>query len=266
MKIKSPFFVRRVPIEKKPAPRSRKSQRGFALIIAMIAIFVLSIMAAGLAYSMKVETKLAQNADNEQQLLWLGRSGVELARWVLEQEAAVPGQPYDALNQVWAGGSGSIEESNSVLSGISLDNYPIANGSVAIKIVDLERKVNINTANSQTLQQAMTLMGVDADTMSIVSDSILDWVQPGDVPRIAGAKNDYYEGLTPPYVCKEAPMDDLSELLLVKGIAEHPEIYWGGSATNHPGAVFQQQQQLGLGTSPDQMPDYPFGLKDIFTP
>jgi prepilin-type processing-associated H-X9-DG protein len=72
-----------------------------------------------------------------------------------------------------------------------------------------------------------------------VSDSIQDWVQPGDAPRIAGAKTDYYLGLNPPYNCKEAPMDDLSELLLVKGIWDHPEIYWGGAATNHPGASFQ---------------------------
>ena len=77
---------------------------GIAIIIVMIAILVLSIMAAGFAYSMKVETKLAQNAENEEQLLWLGRSGVELARWVLAQEKC----PYDSLNQIWAGGREQI--------------------------------------------------------------------------------------------------------------------------------------------------------------
>jgi type II secretory pathway component PulK len=243
-----------------------KNSNGFALIIVMIAIFVLAIMVAGFAYSMKVETKLAQNADNDQQLLWLGRSGVELARWVLAQEATIPGQPYDALNQIWAGGSGSIQESNSVLSGISLNNYPIGDGTVSLKIVDLERKVNINTADTPVLQQALTVMGVDADTISVVSDSIQDWIDADDLPRIAGAESDYYQGLTPPYNAKNAPIDDLSELLLVKGISEHPEIYWGGSATNHPGAAFQQQHKLGFGNSPGQIPDYPFGLVDVFTP
>ena len=37
------------------------------------------MLAAVFAYSMKVETKLAQNAKSEEQLLWLGRSGVEFA-------------------------------------------------------------------------------------------------------------------------------------------------------------------------------------------
>jgi type II secretory pathway component PulK len=234
----------------------------------MCAIFVLSAMAAGLALSMKVENKLWQNANSEQELLWLGRSGVEYARYILSQELTVPNQPWDSLNQKWAGGSGSLAESNSVLSSISLDNYPVGDGTVSIKIIDLERKVNINTAiypaNSQMIIQALTLMGVDANDISVVSDSILDWIDPDDIPRVAGAKSDYYQGLPVPYYAKNAPIDDLSELLLVRGILDHPEIYWGGAATNHEPAQFQHK--LGLGTAPGQIPDYPFGLTNIFTP
>jgi general secretion pathway protein K len=233
---------------------------GIALIIVMIAILVLSIMAAGFAYSMKVETKLAQNAKNEEQSLWLGRSGVELARWVLAQEKC----PYDSLNQIWAGGPGADCETNGPLAGISLDNYQIGDGTVSLKIVDLERKVNINTANAAVLQQTLNLMGVDVDDMAIISDSILDWIDADDASRLSGAESDYYQRLTPPYYAKNAPIDDLSELLLVRGISEHPEIYWGGSASNHPPAVFQHK--LGFGHSPGQAPDYPFGLVDVFTP
>ena len=235
---------------------------GIALLIVMCAIFVLSILAAGLAFSMKVESKLAMSTDTNQRLVWLGRSGVELARWVLALEATT--QPYDSLNQIWAGGTGSIGETNSALAGISLSNYQIGDGTVSVKITDLERFANINTAPAPEIQQALSLMGVDAGEISVVSDSIQDWVQPGDAPRIAGAKTDYYLGLNPPYNCKEAPMDDLSELLLVKGIWDHPEIYWGGAATNHPGASFQHH--LGFGSAPGEAPNYPFGLVDVFTP
>jgi general secretion pathway protein K len=239
---------------------------GIALIMVMCAIFVLSALAAGLMISMKVETKLAQNANSEEQLLWLGRSGVELARYVLSQHP--PNEPFDSLNQKWAGGPGSLAESNGVLSSISLDNYPVGDGTVSIKIIDLERKVNINTAiypaNNQVIIQALTLMGVDANDISVVSDSILDWIDSDDLPRVAGAESDYYQGLAVPYYAKNAPIDDLSELLLVKGILDQPEIYWGGAATNHARAQFQHK--LGLGTAPGQIPDYPFGLVNIFTP
>jgi general secretion pathway protein K len=236
-----------------------------ALVIVMIAILVLGGLAVYMAYSMKVESRLAQTASDDQRLIWLGRSGVELASWVLAQEASIPGEPYDSLNQIWAGGSGSLGESNSPLVGIDLKNYEVGDGTVSLKIIDLERYANINTADSTLLNQALSLMGVDADSISVVSDSIQDWVSPGEVPRSAGAKSDYYQGFDPPYNCKDGPVNDMSELLLVKGIWDHPEIYWGGSATNHQLAQFQQHK-LGFGAAPGQVPDYPFGLKDLFTP
>jgi general secretion pathway protein K len=168
------------------------------------------------------------------------------------------------LNQIWAGGPGADCETNGPLAGISLDNYQIGDGTVSLKIVDLERKVNINTASPAVLQQALNLMGVSPDEMSIITDSILDWIDTDDASHLSGAESDYYQRLTPPYYAKNAPIDDLSELLLVRGISEHPEIYWGGSAPNRPPAVFQHK--LGFGHSPGQAPDYPFGLKDVFTP
>jgi general secretion pathway protein K len=238
--------------------RPHPNSGGMALLVALIAILVLSAMAAGFALSMKVETRLAFNANSETQLYWLGRSGVELARWVLAQEKC----PYDSLNQIWAGGPGSDCETNSPLAGLSLDNYPIGDGTVSVKIIDLERKANINTASGIEIQQALTVMGVDANDISVVADSIHDWIDPDDLPGVAGAESDYYQGLNPPYYAKNAPIDDLSELLLVRGIT--PEMYYGGSATNHQPAAFQHK--LGLGTAPGQAPDYPFGLVDVFTP
>jgi general secretion pathway protein K len=243
--------------------RKKKSDSAIALIVVMIAIAVFTILAAAFAFSMKVETKLAQNADNEQQLLWLGRSGVEYARWILSQSASIPGEPYDSLNQIWAGGPGDLGETNSPLAGISMDNFPVGDGTISIKITDLERKANINTASDAMLQQTLTLMGVDADDISVVSDSIQDWRSPPAPPRVAGAENDYYQSLDPPYYAKNAPIDDLSELLLVKGVTL--EMYWGSSSTNHAPANFQHPK-LGLGTAPGETPDYPFGLADVFTP
>ena len=231
-----------------------------ALIVVMIAIAVFTALAAALVFSMKVETRLARNAEDEQQLLWLGRSGVEYARWILSQHP--PAEPYDSLNQIWAGGPGGPSETNSPLAGISLDNFKIGDGAVSLKIVDLERFANINTATPALLQQALTVMGVDADSISVVSDSIQDWRSPAAAPRVAGAESDYYQSLTPPYNAKNAPIDDIPELLLVKGVT--PEMYYGGSSANDS-APRPQHPKLGFGVAPGQTPDYPFGLKDVFT-
>src|ERR1700761_6180370 len=97
----------------------------FALIVALLAIFVLTANAALLWYSMQVDMKLAGKSQNAPQLLWLGRSGMDLAAWILGQEATIPNEPYDSLNEFWAGGSGGIMESNSPLAGIPMDHFPV---------------------------------------------------------------------------------------------------------------------------------------------
>jgi len=245
--------------------RPRHHSQGIALIIAMIAILVLSTLAAGFALSMKVETRLAFNANSETQLYWLGRSGVELARWVLAQERC----PYDSLNQIWAGGPGSDCETNGPLAGFSLDNYAVGGGTISLKIVDLERKANINTASDPEIRQALSDMGVDPNEMSVVSDSIQDWIGPAGGPRLAGAESDYYQGLDPPYYAKNAPIDDISELLHVRGILDHPEIYdpkTYGRASMPDSSGAPPHHHLGFNNGTDQNADYPFGLKDVFTP
>lgn len=240
----------------------RPSPRGIALMVVLIAVFVLTMLAGAFAYRMKVETRLAMNANNEAAAIWLGRSGVELARYVLAQQLSIPGEPYDSLNQKWAGGPGSLASSNSPLADISLEDFPVGDGKVTVKIIDLERKFNINIADEAVLQQALTLVGVDGSEIPTISSSILDWIDPDDATRINGAESDYYQMLDPPYYAKNKPIDDLSELLLVQGIRDEPSIYWGSSSTNHPSAMLQREDRFGR---PIEGPVHPVGLADIFT-
>jgi len=244
---------------------SRSPQRAFAVVAALVAVVVLTILAGAFAYSMKVETRLVANSNNDEQMMWLGRSGVELARYVLTLDGQ---QPCDCLSQIWAGGPGTGPETNSPLMGLSLEDYPIGLpdpiGTVSLKIIDLERKININTAPPQLLQQVFNTMGVDANDISVLSDSIQDWIDPDDATRPAGAESDYYQGLNPPYYAKNGPMDDLSELLLVKGVT--PAMYFGTSSANQPDAPIEHHKLGFNNTASGQEPDYPFGFTNIFTP
>ncbi|SPE62713.1 conserved hypothetical protein [Verrucomicrobia bacterium] len=241
--------------------KPRSTDGGIAMIIVMISILVLSILAGGFAYSMKVETKLALNANSEAELEWLGRSGVEYARWILAQQLMISAEPYDALNQVWAGGQGGIGTSNSPLVNVQREVH-LGDGSFTWKITDLERKFNINLGNERILQQALILMGANASETTPIVNSILDWIDNGRNPRVEGAKDEFYQGLSPPYYCKNGPIDDMSELLLVKGIT--PDVYWGAVSTNHPQDAFQQR--YGPTGPPGQPVIYPVGLVDLFTP
>jgi general secretion pathway protein K len=241
--------------------RPAKSSRGVALIMVMIAITVLAVLAFGFAYSMTVETRLARNGNSEAELEWLGRSGVEYARWILSEQLRIPGEPYHALNQVWAGGPGGIATTNTPLLNVEKE-VQLGRGSFTWKIVDLERRANINIANQMLIEQALTLMGADPGDMTPVVSSILDWIDPDDNIHPQGAETPYYQGLEPPYMAKNGPIDDLSELLLIKGITQ--ELYWGDSATNHPAGVFlPKDNRMGLRGAARM---FNSGLVDLFTP
>ncbi len=258
--VRTPHSAFPIPHSALHIPHSRA--RGIALIIVMISITVLALLAGGFALSMKVETKLARNVNSEAQLEWLGRSGVEYCRWILAEQMRIPGEPYDALNQVWAGGMGGIATTNSPLMDVK-NPVELGTGSFAWKMTDLERKFNINTAPEPILEQALTLMGVDAGQMTPIINCILDWIDPDDVPRVQGAESDYYQGEDPPYNAKNGPIDDMCELLFVKGIT--PDLYWGSAAaTNHQAASFQQRNTF-FGPQA-AAPAFSSGLVHLFTP
>jgi len=231
---------------------------GIALIIVMVVILVLAALAGGFAYSMKVETTLARNASYDHDLEWLGRSGVELARYVLAQQL----EPCDALNQKWAGGPGGLSETNSALAGISLQDVELGSGRFSVRIVDQERKVNINIADQATLQRALSLMGADAGNYSAVVDSILDWIDLDDDPHISGRESDYYAHLEPQsYLAKNGPLDDLSELLLIYGVT--PEMYWGPAGTNAAARSLASAPR-NRRNGPEQL-GYRAGFVDLFS-
>jgi type II secretory pathway component PulK len=115
--------------------RRHTDERGNALIIVMISIFVLTMLAAGFAYSMKVETMLARHASNDAALQWLGRSGVEYCRWILLLQATCPAEPYDSLNQSWAGGAGGPCSTNGPLAELEQEVH-LGQGSFTWKNTD----------------------------------------------------------------------------------------------------------------------------------
>jgi general secretion pathway protein K len=244
--------------------RRGSRESGIALIMVMVVIVVLSIIAFGFAYTMKVETTLARHASFSSELDWAGRSGMEIAKWVLAEESKGQNAMFDSLRNKWAGGPG---ESNSPLAEIDLKNYPLyrPDGSqfatLSIEIIDLDRKFNINAADEIVLKQALTLIGVDAGAFTTVTSSILDWRDMDKNPHMGGAETEYYEAQSPPYFCKDGPLDDISELLLIKGVS--PSMFWGSSGTG--AAVVMNRPQGSRRSQFDDEPTYAVGLNDLFT-
>ena len=272
------------------SPRARRAHsRGVAIMVVMGFIIVLTVLATAFAVNMKVEAKLKGNANSDVEVEWLCRSGVELAKYALSRQMADPNTPYDALNQIWAGGPG---ETNAVDTGtipLNFTNNGWSDGSVLrliypdgppdeakesdyrcqVQIVDLESKYNINRAAEDPAREPVAdllmLMGVDPTQHDYIIDSIKDWRDTDDAQRNSGAETDYYQSLG--YSAKDGPIDDLKELLLIRHVT--PAIFWG-SSTNQLAADPLSAPAQVRHQDPTLMPEedeefYEFGFVDVFT-
>ncbi|MGA2138566.1 MAG: type II secretion system minor pseudopilin GspK [Verrucomicrobiia bacterium] len=209
-----------------------RGRNGVAIVIVLWVVLVLSLLISGFAFTMRVETHVALYARMELKAEMLARSGIEVARMQLILHQQSPTESgFDAPNQLWA--------TNELL----YVDHELGEGTFNVKVTDEESKIPINVATDVQLKRLMELLDVDPSDGDVIVDSILDWIQPGDLTRLNGAKSDYYLSLSPPYRAKNAPMDRVEELLLVRGVT--PELFQGTPAT-------------------DQDPARP-GFADIFT-
>ncbi len=246
---------------------SRREESGIALVMVMVVILAFGILAASFAFSMKVEVQLASNTTRDPDMEWLGRSGIELARFVLAEKMQIPveGQ-FDALSQMWAGGPLGTNE---VLMAVSLTDVPLGDGRISVRIRDLERKININIADEPLLRRTMLMMGVDPLAGDVIIDSLLDWVDPDFDPRLNGFDGESY--LTepnppfPPYLAKNGPIDHISELLLIRGVT--PPLYYGlggGQGPRVPNTALVPGAPPGF--PPIGGPGFPPGFAPGFAP
>lgn len=240
-----------------PAGRTR----GVALIIVLLVIFALTVTAAVFSYQMRVETRLATVTQSESDLEWMGRSGVEFAKWVLiEQQRIASERGYHGLGQFWAGGPGPLDAIENPFEGVSLNDVQLGEGRISIRIVDEERRFNVNRVQPLQLDLALSLIGADAADASTIGGALQDWIDRDDFPRPGGgAESDYYETLDPPYLAKNGPVDDITELLKIKGVT--PALFYGprwrttGFADDPAGAAPLSPEEEMLS----------FGLVDVFT-
>ena len=247
-------------------------ESGIAMIIVMLVIVVLSVLAGGFAYSMKVETKLARNTSWESDMEWLGRSGVELGKYALAMQLTLPPPEsmYTGLNQFWAGAPPN--PTNEVFFGMSLKDVPLGAGKFTVSIVDMERKFNLSAiteANPIFLDRALKLIGADSADIPVVIDSYLDWIDNDKgKTHLDGAETDDYLNSASPYCAKNGPVDDIRELLLIKGMT--PQIFWGTARVGEAIEV-RSKSPLRRAMSPylqslPQNQSSGVGLVDLFTP
>ena len=178
-------------------------ERGVVLILAVLAVVLLTTLAVAIAAAVRVELLASRSALERTQALFLAEAGINRARAILLYEDV----SVDSLQDPW----GPDYEEPLHLP------QELGSGSYRVRVIDASGRINVNRANHETLYN---LTG-DPD----IAAAIIDWRDPDDVVRPGGAEWEYYQALPWPYLPRNAPFQSLGELLLVKGMT--PQLLFG---------------------------------------
>ena len=204
-------------------------REGVALLLTVLIVSLLTITVSTQFHQAWIQSSLAAAYRDETKALYAARSGQEAARLILAEDANAA-IPSDALNEEWA------------QTGIPL---PIDGTFAFISIADEAGKVNLNEmvtgrgyANDRQVELFTRLLArLDLDPG--LAGPLLDWLDENAEPSPGGAEDGYYRSLEPPYAAKNARLDSVDELALVRGFT--PEVIaalrpyvtvWGGDRIN----------------------------------
>ncbi len=184
-------------------------RRGAILIVAMWVIVVLSGLVLVLGQTMRVESLSSSNDLSSLQAQAVEQGAIQ---YVLYNLASLQGQmplvsnmPCEAV-QVGQGAFWILQSNDTT------DDF-----TYCFSVTDECSKLSLNSGLYIGQTAALNMFEMLPDMTTELAPCINDWCTAGDTASPGGAKNDYYESLPDPYMCKEAPFETVEELFLVKG-------------------------------------------------
>ncbi len=210
-------------------------RRGVVLLGVLIVVVILALIAYHYSDRMVTAYQASSNAHRTAQARHFADSGVHYAAMMLSTPDNIAnvlgGNPYDNDERfkgvVVADFEGLGQAGRFTLAAPIDPDQTNSGGAYRAGVTDETGKININAfmKRDPTGEQLYALL-VKLPTMSEeLAANIVDWVDSDTTAREMGAEDDFYGGQSPPYRCKNGPLDSLDELLLVKGMTR--ELLYG---------------------------------------
>ena len=209
--------------------RSAKSnRRGVALILVLLIISIIIAVTLQLNSDTRSEVYEAANLGDGIRLRYVAESGFYAGEaLVLADKNAA-----DTLTDLWA---------NTEMLALKSENF-FDNASFQLLIEDEGGRISINRLISGNAYNPLVrdfllrlLTGpyfrMEQIKASELLDAIKDWIDADDEVTGAGAEGAFYARLERPYAVKNAPLDCIEELLMVKGMTH--DLFYG--AAESPG-------------------------------
>lgn len=206
-------------------PLEKKRRAGSALIVALWVMIILAMLIGAFAFDMQIESGITSYYRKRMKAQALAQGGVEYAMFLLKQSFdAQNTESEDPEREELRERALSLSRGNP-LSGVT---HPLGDGQFTLDIIPEKGRRNVNFLQDEDWEEILDQGEVPEDLWPELIDCFNDWVDPGDEHRLNGAEKDdaYYRERG--YEVKNAPLDTVDELRLIKGFT--PRIVFGGPA------------------------------------
>jgi len=196
---------------------------GSALIVALWVLIILSLLVGAFAFDMHIEAGITSYYRKRLRSQYLARAGVEYAKLLLVKSFEVNEEfMEDGMDEAMYIQALNLQKG----VGVSGGGTDLGEGSFSVDIIPEQGRRNVNNLSDEDWEEILDQSGVPTEKWAELIDCFHDWTDPGDEHHLNGAESDDAFYTQRGYECKNAPLDTVDELLLIKHFT--PEIVFGG--------------------------------------
>jgi general secretion pathway protein K len=179
---------------------------GVALITVMLILALATILAVSMSSRQQLDIHRSANVFNFEQAYQYVLAAESWAKQILKRDSE--DNKTDSFEDDWA---------------TVLPALPIEGGQMRGQIEDLQARFNINNLVQEGKPQKLHIERFkrllrNLELNEEISSVIVDWLDSDEETGFLGAEDNEYLNLSPAYRAANQSMEDVSELLLIKGV------------------------------------------------
>ena len=191
------------------------NRRGVALILVLLVISIIVALTIQMNRDTRSGVYEAANLSDGIRLRYVAESGFHVGEALLLADK----NAFDALTELWA---------NTEVISLQSERF-FDNGSFRLTIEDEGGRIAVNRLVSGSTYNPLirdlllrlltgTYFRLERGRAVELIEAIKDWIDADNEVTGAGAEGAFYAALERPYAAKNAPLDCIEELLMVKGM------------------------------------------------
>src|SRR6185503_6918112 len=185
-----------------PDRRPMTSERGFALIAVMLVLALLAVVVTEFAFSARLEASMVRAYRDGMQARHLAEAGVQQAIREILSQSQVAALDEDGQVVFYRALPGQTTPMR--LPPLPRTRVALGPGEFSYRISDEAARISVNGVGPGRLERLLA--------------ALQDWRDANELHRAHGAESDFYLRRPVPHRARNGNLQDVSELLQIRGI------------------------------------------------